>query len=91
MDSLRASDSLQKAWCIARPIGIRLRVHWNAKPSATSALQDGTNDGGVHDLFVITCRSDATGSNVSQTTFTPAGNAVTDRAAIRTSSSGSQR
>jgi CxxC motif-containing protein (DUF1111 family) len=38
---------------------------------------DGTNDGGVHDLFVITGRSDATGCNISQPTFTPAGNAVT--------------
>jgi CxxC motif-containing protein (DUF1111 family) len=38
---------------------------------------DGTNDGGVHDLFVITGRSDATGCNISQPTFTPAGNPVT--------------
>ena len=38
---------------------------------------DGTNDGGVHDLFVITGRSDASGCNISQPTFTPAGNPVT--------------
>jgi hypothetical protein len=35
---------------------------------------DGTNDGGVHDLFVISGRSDAVGCNISQPTFLPAGN-----------------
>jgi CxxC motif-containing protein (DUF1111 family) len=35
---------------------------------------DGTNDGGVHDLFVITGRSDATGCNIAQPNFLPAGN-----------------
>src|SRR5580658_10013035 len=35
---------------------------------------DGTNDGGVHDLFVITGRSDAAGCNIAQPNFQPAGN-----------------
>jgi hypothetical protein len=35
---------------------------------------NGTNDGGVHDLFVITGRSDAAGCNIAQPTFLPAGN-----------------
>ena len=35
---------------------------------------NGTNDGGVHDLFVITGRSDATGCNITQFNFLPAGN-----------------
>ena len=35
---------------------------------------DGTNDGGVHDLFVITGRSDAGGCNIAQPNFLPAGN-----------------
>jgi hypothetical protein len=35
---------------------------------------DGTNDGGVHDLFVISGRSDAAGCNIAQPSFTPAGN-----------------
>lgn len=35
---------------------------------------DGTNDGGVHDLFVITGRSDAAGCNIAQPGFQPAGN-----------------
>jgi CxxC motif-containing protein (DUF1111 family) len=38
---------------------------------------DGTNDGGVHDLFVITGRSDAAGCNISQPTFTLGGNPLT--------------
>src|SRR5438445_3820171 len=35
---------------------------------------DGTNDGGVHDLFVITGRSDAAGCDIAQPNFLPAGN-----------------
>jgi CxxC motif-containing protein (DUF1111 family) len=37
---------------------------------------DGSNDGGVHDLFVITGRSDAAGCNIAQPNFQPAGNPV---------------
>jgi CxxC motif-containing protein (DUF1111 family) len=38
---------------------------------------DGTNDGGVHDLFVITGRNDAAGCNIAQPNFLPAGNPLT--------------
>jgi CxxC motif-containing protein (DUF1111 family) len=38
---------------------------------------DGTNDGGVHDLFVITGRKDAPGCNIAQPDFFPAGNPLT--------------
>jgi len=38
---------------------------------------NGTNDGGVHDLFVITGRSDAAGCNIAQPNFLPAGNGLT--------------
>jgi CxxC motif-containing protein (DUF1111 family) len=38
---------------------------------------NGTNDGGVHDLFVITGRSDAAGCNITQPSFLPAGNPLT--------------
>ena len=34
---------------------------------------DGTNDGSVHDLFVITGRGDAAGCNIAQPDFLPAG------------------
>jgi CxxC motif-containing protein (DUF1111 family) len=35
---------------------------------------NGTNDGGVHDLFVITGRKDAAGCDIAQPDFLPAGN-----------------
>ncbi len=38
---------------------------------------DGTNDGGVHNLFVIIGRSDAEGCKIKQPNFLPAGNALT--------------
>jgi CxxC motif-containing protein (DUF1111 family) len=38
---------------------------------------DGTSDGEVHDLFVITGRSDAPGCNIVQPDFLPAGNPLT--------------
>jgi len=38
---------------------------------------NGTADGGVHDLFVITGRADAPGCNISQFDFLPAGNPLT--------------
>ena len=44
---------------------------------------NGTNDGEVHDLFVITGRSDAAGCNIAQPDFLPAGNPVTGRGGNR--------
>jgi CxxC motif-containing protein (DUF1111 family) len=38
---------------------------------------DGTNDGSVHNLFVITGRNDAAGCNIAQPNFLPAGNPLT--------------
>src|SRR5579859_3391199 len=38
---------------------------------------DGTGDGEVHDLFVITGRADAVGCNIAQPDFLPAGNPLT--------------
>ena len=46
---------------------------------------NGTNDGEVHDLFVITGRSDAAGCNIVQPNFLPAGNPRPGRGGIRTS------
>ena len=40
---------------------------------------DGTGDGEVHDLFVITGRTDAVGCNIKQPDFLPAGNALTGK------------
>src|SRR5258708_1597400 len=41
--------------------------------------RNGTNDGGVHNLFVITGRSDAAGCNIAQPRFLPAGNPLTGK------------
>ncbi len=38
---------------------------------------DGTNDGEVHDIFVITGRTDAPGCDIAQPDFLPAGNPAT--------------
>ena len=38
-----------------------------------------TNDGGVHDLFVITGRSDAAGCDIAQPDFLPAGDPLTGK------------
>ena len=40
---------------------------------------DGTGDGEVHDLFVITGRADAVGCNIAQPDFLPAGNPLTGK------------
>lgn len=41
---------------------------------------DGSNDGEVHALYVISGRSDAPGCNIAQPSFTPAGNPLTGQA-----------
>jgi len=40
---------------------------------------NGTNDGGVHNLFVITGRKDAAGCNIAQPSFRPAGDPLTGK------------
>jgi CxxC motif-containing protein (DUF1111 family) len=40
---------------------------------------NGTNDGGVHDIFVITGRKDAAGCNIAQPSFLPAGDPLSGR------------
>jgi CxxC motif-containing protein (DUF1111 family) len=65
--------------------GARNAVPWFIAPNGPvreprfKRNADGTNDGGVHDLFVITGRSDAAGCNISQPGFTPAGNPLSGR------------
>jgi CxxC motif-containing protein (DUF1111 family) len=44
---------------------------------------NGTPDGGVHDLFVITGRSDAQGCTIAQPNFRPAGNPLTGQGGNR--------
>ena len=53
--------------------------HAKLGPSAKRGLSgaNGAADGEVHDLFVITGRTDAPGCNISQPDFLPAGNPLT--------------
>ena len=44
---------------------------------------DGTPDGAVHNLFVITGRTDAAGCNIAQPNFLPAGNPISGRGGNR--------
>jgi CxxC motif-containing protein (DUF1111 family) len=68
---------------IATLNGARNAVPWFIAPNGPvrearfKRNPDGTNDGGVHDLFVITGRSDAAGCNITQPNFLPAGNSLT--------------
>ena len=65
---------------IATLNGARNRVPWFIAPNGPvrearfKRNPNGTNDGGVHDLFVITGRSDAAGCGIAQPDFLPAGN-----------------
>src|SRR5258706_4153689 len=45
--------------------------------------EDGTADGNVHDLFVITGRGDAVGCNIAQESFLPAGDPLTGQGGNR--------
>ena len=62
--------------------GAKNTVPWFVAPNgpvreARFKKSDGVADGSVHDLFVITGRTDAPGCNLSQPDFLPAGNALT--------------
>ena len=65
---------------IATLNGAKNRVPWFIAPNGPirearfQRNPDKTNDGGVHDIFVITGRSDAPGCNIAQPDFLPAGN-----------------
>lgn len=70
---------------IATLNGAKNRVPWFITPEGPirearfKRSPDGSNDGEVHDLFVITGRSDAAGCNIAQFNFLPAGNPLTGR------------
>jgi CxxC motif-containing protein (DUF1111 family) len=63
-----AGASNQMPWFIARNGPVR---------EARFVRSNGAPDGGVHDLFVITGRTDAGTCNLTQPSFLPAGNPVT--------------
>src|SRR5580658_6266368 len=67
---------------VAHLAGATNKVPWFIVPDgpvreARFQKSNGQADGNVHDLFVITGRSDAPGCNIAQFDFLPAGNALT--------------
>ena len=67
---------------IATLNGAKNTVPWFIVPNgpvreARFKKSNGTADGGVHDIFVITGRTDAPGCNIAQFDFLPAGNPLT--------------
>jgi len=67
---------------VALLAGAKNTVPWFIAPNgpireARFKKSNGIPDGGVHDLFVITGRSDAAGCNIAQPDFLPAGNPLT--------------
>jgi len=69
---------------VAHLAGAKNTVPWFIAPNgpireARFKQSNGVPDGGVHDLFVITGRSDAPGCNIAQPDFLPAGNPLTGR------------
>src|SRR6516164_4563946 len=69
---------------VASAAGATNQVPWFIAPNgpireARFRTSNGVPDGGVHDIFVITGRSDAGGCNIAQPVFTPAGDPVSGR------------
>jgi CxxC motif-containing protein (DUF1111 family) len=67
---------------VGRANGAKNTVPWFIAPNgpvreARFQKTNGVADGGVHDIFVITGRSDAAGCNIAQPDFSPAGNPLT--------------
>ncbi|HEX4544502.1 MAG TPA: di-heme oxidoredictase family protein [Candidatus Acidoferrum sp.] len=67
---------------VATLAGAKNVVPWFIAPNgpvreARFQKSNGVADGGVHDIFVITGRSDAPGCNIAQPDFLPAGNPLT--------------
>jgi CxxC motif-containing protein (DUF1111 family) len=67
---------------VASTGGATNQVPWFIAPNgpvreARFKTSNGVPDGGVHDIFVITGRSDAGSCSIAQPVFTPAGNPVT--------------
>ena len=68
--------------------GAKNAVPWFIVPNgpireARFKVSNGNADGSVHDLFVITGRTDAPGCNISQFAFLPAGNPLTGQGGNR--------
>jgi CxxC motif-containing protein (DUF1111 family) len=78
-----SSPAQNPSIAVAKLNGAKNAVPWFITPNGPvrevrfKRNPNGTNDGGVHDLFVITGRNDAAGCNIAQPDFLPAGNPLT--------------
>jgi CxxC motif-containing protein (DUF1111 family) len=77
-----SSPAANPLLAVASAGGATNQVPWFIAPNgpareARFKTSHGVPDGGVHNLFVITGRSDAGSCNIRQPAFTPAGNPVT--------------
>ena len=83
------SPAMNPSIAVATLNGAKNTVPWFIVPNGPvrearfKKNPNGTNDGGVHDLFVVTGRSDAMGCNIAQPSFTPAGNGLTGQGGNR--------
>jgi hypothetical protein len=77
-----SSPATNPLYAVASASGATNRMPWFIAPNgpvreARFVESNGVPDGGVHDLFVITGRSDAGSCNMAQPVFTPAGDPLT--------------
>jgi len=78
-----SSPAQNPLFAIAVLNGAKNLVPWFISPNGPvrearfKRAPNGTSDGEVHDLFVVSGRSDAVGCNIAQPDFLPAGNPIT--------------
>ena len=77
-----SSPAVNPLYEVVNAHGATNQMPWFIAPNgpireARFVQSNGAPDGGVHDLFVITGRTDAAGCNITQPNFLPAGNPVT--------------
>jgi CxxC motif-containing protein (DUF1111 family) len=77
-----SSPAVNPLFSVANAEGAANRMPWFEAPNgpvreARFVQSNGVPDGGVHNLFVVTGRSDAGSCNIAQPEFTPAGNPLT--------------
>jgi CxxC motif-containing protein (DUF1111 family) len=82
------SPATNPLFAIASAAGATNRMPWFITANgpvreARFVQSNGVADGGVHDLFVITGRSDAGGCSIAQPVFTPTGNPLTGQGGNR--------
>ena len=78
-----SSPAINPLPAVASAGGATNTVPWFIVPNGPIREARFVSDGGVHDLFVVTGRSDAPGCNIAQPVFIPAGNGLTGQGGNR--------